>query len=367
VKTILEASQAVAEAVKACNVEVVSIYPITPQTHIVEEIAKFVDNGEMNAEVVYAESEHSMFSAAAGASAAGARSFTASSSQGLALGFEILGMISGMRLPVVAAVANRALSSPINIWNDHSDTMSIKDTGWIQLYVESAQEAFDTTVQAFRIAEECLIPVMVCLDGFTLSHVTEPLELENVSSFVGKYKGKYILDPEKPLLMGPVATPDSYMEIKELQQKDTLDSKKIVKKIHDEYKKKYKRGYGDGLIETYNLKGKKKALILMGSAVGTARVVSDEEKDFGVIKLKCFRPFPNEELKKVCKDVKEIAVIDRSLSFGQDSAVYTEVKKCLPNKKISGFVAGLGGRDITRKTIKDAVKQIGKEGQIWLK
>ena len=366
-KTILEASQAVAEAVKACNVEVVSIFPITPQTHIVETIADFVDNGELNAEVIYAESEHSMFSAAAGASAAGARSFTASSSQGLALGFEILGMISGMRLPVVAAVANRALSSPINIWNDHSDTMAIKDMGWIQLYVESAQEAFDTTVQAFRIAEETLIPVMVCLDGFTLSHVTEPLEIEKVDSFVGKYKGKYVLDPKKPLTMGPVAYPNSYMEIKEGQQKDMLASKKVIKKIHDEYKKKYKRSYGDGLIETYNLKGKKKAVILMGSAVGTAKVVSDEQKDFGVIKLKCFRPFPEEELKEVCKDVKEIAVIDRSLSFGQDSAVYTEVKKCLPNKKISSFIAGLGGKDITRGIIKEAVKNIGKEGQTWLK
>lgn len=380
VKKILETSMAVALAVKMCKPAVVPIYPITPQTHIVEHIAKFVNDGEMDAEVIDMESEHSSISAAMGASATGVRTFTATSSQGLALMNEILYVVSGMRLPVVMAVSNRSLSAPINIWNDHQDSISVRDSGWIQLYVESAQEAFDTTLMAYKIAEDknVLLPVMVCMDGFTLSHVHEQVDLPNqneANQFLGNFKANYVtLDSKKPVTLGPVSYPDTFMEFKEQQQEAIQNALKIIEKINSEFTKKFKRSYGNGLVETYKISDADTAIVLMGSACSTARAVVDELRKkgqkIGVIKIKSFRPFPCEEIKKICKNIKKIAVIDRDISVGNEGALFSEIKSCLygQNNQISGFIAGLGGRDITPKHIKKAVLATGKNDKvIWLK
>jgi len=366
-KKIEECSKAIAEAVKLCNVKVIPIYPITPQTHIPEEISKFVNDGEFNSELIYTESEHSMLSAAIGASASGVRTFTATSSQGLAYTFENLFIASGLRLPIVMAVANRTLSAPINIWGDHQDSISVRDCGWLQFYAESSQEAFDTTIQAYKIAEQINLPVMVCVDGFNLSHVYEPvdiLEQKQVNSFLPEFKPKFKLDTNKPITIGPVAYPNTFMQFKKQQQDAMLDSIKIIKNVNIEFKNKFKRSYGDGLIETYNLKGKKKAIIAMGSICGTIRELSNKLKNFGLIKIRCFRPFPKQELINVCKNLNELIVIDKNISIGNGGALAIEVKNALFDKKINvrSYIAGLGGKDITINDLEKALKN--KEG--WM-
>lgn len=380
VKKVMEASMAVAMAVKAAEPMVVPMYPITPQTHIVERLAEFINNGELNAEMIHVESEHAAISAALGAEATGVRTFTATASQGLALMHEVLHIVSGMRLPVVMAVANRALSAPINIWNDHQDSMSARDTGWIQLYVESAQEAFDTILMAYKIAEnkKVLMPAMVCLDGFTLSHLWEPVDVPiqaKVRKFLPKYKPDHAyLDPKRPLTLGPVAFPDSFMEFKYDEQKAMENSISIIKKTNAEFKKEFKRSYGNGLIETYKMNNAKYALVCMGSVCGTARVVIDElrakGKKIGLIKIKAYRPFPVKSLIQAVKNLKGLAVIDRDVSLGHEGALFTDIKSALYNKskaKINGFIAGLGGRDITKDHLKKAISMIGKTQEtVWL-
>jgi pyruvate ferredoxin oxidoreductase alpha subunit len=329
----------------------------------VEEIAKFVNDGELDAELIYSESEHSMLSSAIGASAIGVRVFTATSSQGLAYAFENLFIASGLRLPIVMAVANRTLSSPINIWNDIQDSISARDSGWLQFYAESSQESFDTIIQAYKIAEQINLPVMVCVDGFTLSHMYEPVEIleqKQVDSFLPEYKPKFILDPKKPITMGPVAYPNTFMQFKKQQQEAMLNSIKIIKKVNNEFKNKFKRSYGNGLIETYNLKNKK-AIIAMGSVCGTIREFCDKNK-VGLIKIRCFRPFPKQELINTCKNLKELIVIDKDISIGNEGALAIEVKSVLHNKKIKSFIMGLGGKDITLKDLEKTLKN--KEGWI---
>ena len=378
-KKVIEASMAVAVAVKLCKPAVIPMYPITPQTHIVERLADFVNDGELDSEIIHAESEHSALSAAIGASAVGVRTFTATASQGLALMNEMLFIASGMRFPIVMAIANRALSAPINIWNDHQDSMSARDSGWIQIYVESAQEAFDAVIQAYKVAEnqKVLTPAMVCLDGYTLSHVYEPVDLlsqQQVDKFLPKYKPRYALDPEKPVTMGPVSFPETFMEIKEEQHIAIRDSFKIIKEVHNQFKARFKRGYGNGLIETYKLRGAQYAIICMGTVCGTARTVIDElrkdKKKVGMIKVRTFRPFPIKDIESATKKLKGIAVFDRSISFGYKGPLYTEVRNTLCNRKtiINGFIVGLGGRDVTPAHIKKALNdiKINKMTQ-WLK
>lgn len=391
-REVIEASTAVAIAAKLCRPKVIGAYPITPQTHIMERIADFVYDGDFDAELIDVESEHSAISACLGAQATGVRTFTATASQGLALMHEILFVVSGMRLPVVMAVANRTLSAPINIWNDHQDSISARDSGWLQFYVESSQEALDTVIMAYKIAEnkDILMPAMVCLDGFTLSHVYEPVDIpeqKKVDSFLPKYNPLFKLDPSKPVTMGPVAFPDSFMEFKKEQQKAMLKSIEIIKNVNKDFKKKFNRSYGDGLIETYKMEDAKYAVLTIGSICGTARVVIDElrkkGKRVGLIKLRCLRPFPEKELLNAAKKLEGIAVIDRNISLGKEGAVFTEVKSVLQNKKtirktkgfsvvpettslsITGFIAGLGGRDVTKEHIEKAILSIGKEGG-WL-
>lgn len=369
-KKVLECSQAIAEAIRQCKPGVIAAYPITPQTHIVETLAEFVNNGKLNAEYINVESEHSALSACVGAQAAGARTFTATNSQGLALMSEILFVASGNRLPIVMAVTNRALSAPINIWNDQSDTIAQRDSGWIQLYCESSQEAYDTTMMAYRIAEKCLIPVMVCIDGFTLSHVWENVIISDdkeVDSFVQTYKPLYKLDINKPMTFGPISMPNSYMDFKKQQHEDMINSLNVIKDINSEFSKKFRRIYGDGLIETYKLEDAEYAFAAMGSVCGTIRYVIDElrnkGKKIGMIKIKSFRPFPNAEIEKSCKKLKGLAVIDKDISFGNAGALFTEIKASLKNSeiKLSNFIAGLGGRDITPEMLIKAINNIGKK------
>lgn len=375
-KQVMEASQAVAEAVKMCCPSVIATYPITPQTHIVERIADFVNDGDLNAQVIDTESEHSSMSACIGAQATGVRTFTATSSQGLALMHEMLFVASGMRLPIVMAVANRALSAPINIWNDQQDSISERDSGWIQLYVESSQEAFDTMIQAYKIAEnkDVLLPVMVCLDGFTLSHVWEPVEIAQqpkVSSFLSKYKPVHaFLDPNKPMTQGPVSYPDTYMHFKKAQQDAMKGSLKIITKVNSEFNSKFKRGYGDGLIELYRMNDADYALIGMGTLCSTARVVIDKLRKEGIkaglIKIKAYRPFPAESLAKAAKRLKGIAVIDRDISVGYEGALYSDIRSALcdadsarsRSRTIDGFITGLGGKDVTPEILEKALKDM---------
>lgn len=377
-KKVLEASTAVALAVKLCKPALIPMYPITPQTHIVEKLAEFIDNGELNSEMIHAESEHSALSACIGAQATGVRTFTATSSQGLALMFEVLFAASGLRLPIVMVNANRALSAPINIWNDQQDSISVRDSGWVQLYVESSQEAFDTVIQAYKIAESVLTPVMVCIDGYSLSHLHEPVDIpeqSEVDKFLPKYKPKYVLDPKRPITMGPIAAPDTYMEIKKMQQDAMIKAIGVIKNVNNEFKKAFKRGYGNGLIETYRMDDARYALMAMGSVCGTIRTVIDEMrrkgKKVGMIKVRSFRPFPENEVLNALKGLKGLGIIDRDISLGNRGALFTEVKSIVGNKKISvsSFIAGLGGRDINQKHIKKAISQTmksKKQKEGWL-
>ncbi len=363
---IEEASRAVAEAVKMCKPNVIPIYPITPQTHNAEALAEFVANGELDAEIIHVESEHSAMSAAIGASATGSRVYTATSSQGLKYMSEMLFVASGMRLPIVMMVANRALSAPINIWNDHSDSMAERDSGWIQLYVESTQEAVDRTIQAFKIAEKTLIPVMVCMDGFVLTHVYENVNMpsqKEIDEFLPKIKMPFVLDTEKPVTMGPVGSPKHFMEIKEQQQQAMLDSLRIIRETDIEFAKKFSRKYA--FFEEYKTKDAEKIIVCMGTICGTARVVVDDlrvkGKKVGIIKLNVFRPFPKQELIKLiekCNKLKDLIVVDRAISVGNEGPVFTEIRDALfENRKeinVKGYIAGLGGRDVRKQHIEKA-------------
>ncbi|MBM3303979.1 MAG: pyruvate ferredoxin oxidoreductase [Candidatus Aenigmarchaeota archaeon] len=374
-KVVLSGSQAVAEAVKLCRPHVVPIYPITPQTPMGERLCEMVFDGELDAELIHVESEHSAMSACIGASATGARTYTATSSQGLALMHEMLFVASGLRLPVVMGVANRSLSAPLNIWNDQQDSMAERDAGWIQLYVESAQEAFDAHIQAFRIAEQLGVPVMVCLDGFLISHTYETLELldaAKVRQFLPDYKPKVTLDPRKPVTMGSVGAPDTFMEFRKQQDDALAAAPAVIRKANADYAKLSGRSYGDGMVEAVNMKGKRHALLTMGSVTGTARELLKHE-DIGIIKVRSFRPFPAGEIAKLCGRLDSVGVLEKDISVGGNGgALFLEVKAALHGTdckaRLSNFIAGLGGRDITLPQMRAILKKIesGFEGIEWV-
>ena len=358
-KVGLEVSLAIAEAVKLANADVVAAYPITPQTHIVEHLAELVANGELDAAYILVESEHSAMSACLGASAAGARAFTATAGQGLELMHEVLYIVSAMRLPMVMAVTNRALSAPINIWGDHSDAMAVRDTGWIQIFVENGQQALDNVLCGFRIAEDhrVLLPVMVHLDGFHLTHVIEPIsvpEQSKVDKFLPPNQYPLPLDPDKPLTMGAFGPPYIYTETKKAQEVNLTASKKVILECWREFGDIFGRHYSP--VEHYHSEEAKVLLLAMGSFSETAMDAIDkmrkEGKDVGLIRLRLWRPFPFEELRQAVKNAEVLIVLDRAISFGGPGGpVCSEIRSALYDEdrkpKVIGFVGGLGGRDIS--------------------
>ncbi len=365
----VEVSIALADAVKLANPDVVAAYPITPQTHIVEHLAELVANGELDAEYIPVESEHSAMSACLGSAAAGARTFTATASQGLALMNEVVYVAPPMRLPIVMAVANRSLSAPLSIWPDHSDMMSVRDTGWIQIIVENGQQAVDNTIIAFRIAEDqkVLLPVMVHLDGFTLTHVIEPIIFptqETVDKYLPKIRFPLPLNPDRPVAMGEFAPPFIFTETKWAQEVALNNSKKVILKAWDEFAKVFGRKYLP--VEKYHSEGAKVLILTMGSSGETASVAIDELRkegmDVGQISLRLWRPFPFQELREAVKDADVLIVMDRAISFGGPGGpLASEVKAALYNQakrpKVVNFVISLGGRDTTVSGFKDIINK----------
>ena len=375
---ILEGSRAAAEAVVLCRPALTVAYPITPQTHIVEDLAKFIADGKLKAEHMEVESEFSAISAVVGGSAAGVRTFTATSSQGLALMHEVLFAASGMRLPIVMQVVNRALSAPINIWNDWQDAISARDSGWLQLYCETAQEVVDTTIQAYKIAEErsVLLPVMVCMDGFFITHTLEPVEIpeqKTVDKFLPSYKPTHAyLDPEKPMTQGPFAFPKPYMELRKQLSDAIDDSDNMVKKVHDEFAKSFGRSYGNGLIDEYKNKGKKIAIITMGTLAGTVREAVDARDDISLVRVRSFRPFPKKDLKKALGGVETVIILEKNIALGTGvGTLYDEVRSALYDeknkKKILGVVCGIGGSEVTVEDVKNIaeISKKKKDGEVW--
>lgn len=384
---LVNGDEAVAYAVKQSHVDVVSAYPITPQTIIVEKFSEFVADGLVHTEFIPVESEHSAMSACVGASAAGARAFTATSSQGLALMVEILYIASGLRLPIVMAVVNRALSAPINIHNDHSDAYLMRDAGWVQLFVENVQEAYDTTIQAFKIAEhpKVQLPVAVNLDGFFVSHTLENIYMlpdEAVYEFLGgprklaKVKVDYFdeevplaLNPARPLSFGPLDLYDYYFEHKVQQVEAMKNVPEVVREINNEWAKLTGRKYGDGVLEPYMLEDAEIAIVAMGSGVGTIRsVVKKMRKDgvkVGVLKIRMFRPFPYDDVANLLSNAKLVAVFDKGIGPGAYGALYEDVATALyhtgARPLLTDVIYGLGGRDLTPGDVEKLVKELSEE------
>jgi len=350
-------NEAVAEALRQTNPDVCAAYPITPQTDMMQRFAAFVSNGKVDTELILVESEHSAMSACIGASAAGGRVATATSSQGLALMWEMLFIAAGTRLPIIMPVVNRALSAPLNIHGDHSDAMGARDSGWIQLWSENAQEAYDNTIQAFRIAEhmDIRLPVMVCLDGFIISHSIERVEYledKDVENFVGEYKSLYpLLDINKPRSYGPLILTDLYHEYKRAQHEVMTKVKEIVLAVAEEFEKITGRKYG--LFESYRLEDAEIALVILNSAAGTSKDVVDEFRDRGIkaglLKPRIFRPFPYEEIADALRHLKAVCVLDRADSFGGYGPLFAEVCSALYQVRekplMINKIYGLGGRD----------------------
>jgi len=382
-RTALNGDEAVAYAAKQSDVDVVAAYPITPQTIIVEKFSEYVANGEVQTEFVCTESEHSALAACLAASATGARTFTASASAGLALMHEMLFVTSGCRAPVVMAIANRALSAPLNIHGDQSDSMAERDSGWVQIYVENAQEAYDSIIQAFRIAEDISVslPVIVGLDGFTLSHTLENVTVlsdDDVMKFVGTrqlpnvltHEGKiapFKLDPENPMTMGPIALTNYYFEFKRQQEEAMKNALIKIQEINSEFAEITDRSYGDGLVEKYQLEDAEVAVVCVGSTSGTLKTIVDELRQEGVkaglLRLRTFRPLPVEALRSALENVKVIAVMDKSMSFGGNGgAVYHEVRHVLydskSHPKVVNYIYGLGGRDSSPRELRGVYEDL---------
>ena len=368
-KRVLEGSDAVAEAVRLARVDVISAYPITPQTHIVERLAEFCSNGTLNARFLRVESEHSALASLIGASSMGVRTFTATSSQGLALMHELLHWASGARLPVVMAEVNRALAPGWNIWADQTDSLAQRDTGWIQLYCETCQETLDTTLQAFLLAERVYLPVMVVLDAFFLSHTFEPVDIPDpgaVDRFLPPYEPRFAVTPESPCALGQLAPPNVYMEMRHsihAAMQQTLDE---FAAIEDDFADCTGRRHG--AVEAIECEDAEVILVTSGTITSTARQVIEELRakgeKAGILKIKLFRPFPVSLIRQTLGNAKKVAVIDRNFSFGASGIFAQEVRAALyaltDRPVVFGFIAGLGGRDVTSGTIEE-IYQFAKE------
>jgi pyruvate ferredoxin oxidoreductase alpha subunit len=365
----IEVSRAISIAVKLADADVIAAYPITPQTHIVEDLSEMVANGELEVAFIPVESEHSAMSACLGSAAVGARTFTATASQGLELMHEVLYAASGMRFPIVMAVANRALSTPISIWGDHSDAMSVRDTGWIQIFAANGQETFDNVLCAFRIGEDpkVLLPVMVHLDGFHLTHVIEPItipEADVVKRFIPPLEYPLPLDPARPVSMGAFGPPYIYPEAKKAQQVNLEASKEVILRCWQEFGDLFGRHYSP--LECYRCEEAKVLLLAMGSFTETAMSAVDAMREdgnpVGLIKLRLWRPFPFAEIRNAVKGAEVLVVLDRALSFGGPGGpVCSEIRSALYNleekPKVVGFVGGLGGRDISPEGFREIIER----------
>ena len=367
---VLEGSEAVALAVKACRPQVISAYPISPQTHIVESLARMAADGDLDAQYVRVESEFSAASVISGASATGSRAYTASSSQGLLLMTEVLYASVGMRLPFVMTGVNRQISAPISIQVDHQDTISLRDTGVIQIYVESSQEAYDTHMAAFKIAEDphILLPVMVCMDGWILTHSYEPvtlMEQEDVDRFLPPFRPANYLNSKDPKSWGSYAEEDVLMEFKYAIQNAMTYGKNKIKEIFSELAQITGRDHG-ALIEAYRIEDAEMVLMAMGSVVGTVKEAVDElrlqGKKVGLVKIRCYRPFPYEEIWEAIKRARVVGVMEADFSMGSEGAVGMDLKAKLYGKpdapQVIDFIAGLGGREINMEAIRHIVEKM---------
>ncbi len=379
-KKLITGNHTVSFGAKLSRVEVIPAYPITPQTEIVEKLSEMVASGGLRAKFIKVESEHSAMAACIGASATGARAFTATSAQGLALMHEMLHWASGARLPIVMANVNRAMAPPWSVWTDQNDSLSQRDTGWLQFYCEDNQEIVDTIIQAYKISEKVMLPVMVILDAFILSHTSEPVDIpsqEKVDKFLPSYNPKYKLDVAKPRAFGGLVKPDWYYEFRYKISRAMEDAKGLINKVGKDFGREFGRSYG--LIEKYRCDKAEIILFTSGTISSTSREVIDalrsQGKKVGMVKVRVFRPFPSEEIRAVAKKAKIIGVIDRNISFGSEGIFFSEVKAALYNEKktppVYGFVAGLGGRDVRREDIKNIIgsldKRTGlKKGVNWI-
>ena len=358
----IEGSHGVAEAVALCRPEVICAYPISPQTHIVEGLGEMVKAGDLNAEFINVESEFAAMSVAIGASAVGARTYTATASQGLLFMVEAVYNAAGLGLPIVMTVANRAIGAPINIWNDHSDTMSQRDCGWLQLFAETNQEALDLHIQAFKIAEELSLPVMVCMDGFILTHAYERLDVpdqEQVDNFLPPFEPRQVLDPAAPLSIGAMVGPEAYAEVRylaHLKQRRALD---LIPRVAAEFKASFGREAG-GLVRPYRLEGARTAVVALGSVLGTIKDTVDELIDaghsIGVLGITSFRPFPLEAVRYALRDVERVLIVEKCFAVGVGGIVAINIRLALDGtgQPVRTLIAGLGGRAITMASLASA-------------
>ena len=356
----LEGSQAVARAVAMCRPEVISAYPISPQTHIVEALSDLVRTGRLQpCEYLMVESEFAAMSACIGASATGARAYTATASQGLLYMAEALYNASGLGLPIVMTLANRAIGAPINIWNDHSDSMSQRDSGWIQLYAETNQEAVDLHVQAFRLAEALSLPVMVCMDGFILTHAHEQVDLptqEQVDAFLPPFEPRQVLDPAEPVTIGAMVGPEAFTEVKYLMHAKQVQALDLIPELAAEFARSFGRGSG-GLLRGYRTEDAETIVVALGSVLGTIEDVIDELRDrgvsIGVLGIKCFRPYPLDEVRAALRSARRVVVVEKAFAVGAGGIVGQNVRLALSGLESSVFdvVAGLGGRPVTKRSL----------------
>ncbi len=366
-RQMLTGNYAAAHGAKKARVEVVPVYPITPQSHIMEKMAEFIENGELDAEFLSAESEHSALAMAIAAQATGARTFTATSAQGLVYMHENLFVASGIRLPIVMVIVNRALGAPNTIYPDLSDSLDQRDTGWVQIYVEDAQEAHDMVVQAYRIGENkrVLLPVAICFEGIIISHYMEPVEImdqESVDGFLPPYRPEHaILDPDSPMSLGQIVMDDSYYTEYRYQQQEAMDrAKEVIQEVDESFGKVFGRRYG-GLLSAEMMGDAQIALLTLGSLASTARAVvqhlrEEENIPIGLIKLRAVRPFPDAQLREYLSNVKVVAVLERDSSIGAGGIIYTEVSRSLIGREsaphLINYILGIGGRDVTFEDIK---------------
>jgi pyruvate ferredoxin oxidoreductase alpha subunit len=367
---IMEGSHAVAEAVKYCRPQVIAAYPITPQTHIVETLASMVADCELDCDYITVESEFSALSACLGASAAGSRTYSATTSQGLALMFEVCFNVAGMRLPIVMTIANRALGAPLSIWNDQQDSIALRDSGWLQFYAEDNQEATDLHYIAYKVAEDhrVLLPAFVCFDGFILSHTYEPVDVltqAQADSYLPQFKPYQRLDADDPISFGMYATPEYYMEFRYEIDCAVQRAAGVLKEAGREFGEKFGRDYS-GLVEGYRLDDAETAIVAMGSICGTVKDAIDEMrlagKKVGLLKIRCFRPFPTKDVAAALKCVSVVAVLDKNVSLGAKGAVALEIKDALYKSGIPvyDYILGLGGRDVRKRDIAKIVSLAGE-------